>query len=298
MSQEGQAAGTEGVLSVQVKSLPVVAGTRTTITLVIQNPFAQDIAIESIEAPASAPLLPRLAPGAEADHWLARTFTRLSRALRISEISVGPLVAHFPIQDRPTMNIDLSGSSTMKIEDQFDDVHNLNVTVRESATLEYARSKDAEPVASRIIPAHQSDVASFELCTASWLLVTPMVADLWAVVRYRVGNLKRSQVVPFTVTIRPPLTAIVSGCAVGALLGYAARQLSVGAEPFAGWKSLLSLAGILIMAVILAIVLSRQGDSKGFVTLEDFYGAFVVGVLLGYTGTSYFDSALKAAGGH
>src|SRR5215472_5484068 len=51
----------KGVLSVQVNAVPIVAGTRATVTLFIRNPFPDDVIIESIEAPSSEPLLPRAA---------------------------------------------------------------------------------------------------------------------------------------------------------------------------------------------------------------------------------------------
>jgi hypothetical protein len=35
-----------GVLSVQVNALPIVAGTRATVTLLIRNPFPQEVVIE------------------------------------------------------------------------------------------------------------------------------------------------------------------------------------------------------------------------------------------------------------
>ena len=56
-----------GLLSVEVKSLPVVAGTEATITLVIRNPFADQVVIDTIETPSAAPLLPRSRRGAVQD---------------------------------------------------------------------------------------------------------------------------------------------------------------------------------------------------------------------------------------
>jgi hypothetical protein len=143
------------------------------------------------------------------------------------------------------------------------------------------------------ISANQEDIATFELPTKHWLFVTPKTLDLYAVIRYRVGSEQRSQVVPFSVAVRPPLTAIVIGSVAGGCLGYAARQLTSASPSFAAFPSAIAVSGVVVMAFILAIVLSRQESAKGFVTLEDFYGAFVVGVLLGYTGTAYFDQVLK-----
>jgi len=130
--------------------------------------------------------------------------------------------------------------------------------------------------------------------------VKPKVLDLYALVKFKVGNEARSQVVPVTLSIRPPVRSTIVGALSGAALGWLARNLNnnrLAPEALFSLTSLISVCGVLVMAAILAIVLSRQDTSKGFVTIEDFYGAFVVGAILGYTGTQYFEASLNAARG-
>jgi hypothetical protein len=151
----------------------------------------------------------------------------------------------------------------------------------------------------RIISPQQEDLASFELKKAHWLLVKPKTLELYALVRFRVGNELRSKVVPVTLSIQPPVKSIVLGTISGGFLGWLARQLNKGVllPDFTAAASIVSMLGVVVMAMILAIVLSRQESSKGFVTLEDFYGAFVVGAILGYMGTQYFEASIKAVVG-
>jgi hypothetical protein len=89
----------------------------------------------------------------------------------------------------------------------------------------------------------------------------------------------------------------VLGTVSGGVLGWLARQLNadLSLETLPVISSILGVLGIIVMATILAIVLSRQESSKGFVTLEDFYGAFVVGAILGYVGAEYFKTVVKSA---
>jgi hypothetical protein len=59
----------------------------------------------------------------------------------------------------------------------------------------------------------------------------------------------------------------------------------------------IQLSGSVIMAIIATIALSRKTGAQGFITVEDFFGGFVVGVLVSYEGSSYFESVLKKQGG-
>jgi hypothetical protein len=50
------------------------------------------------------------------------------------------------------------------------------------------------------------------------------------------------------------------------------------------------------MAIIATIALSRKTGAQGFITVEDFFGGFVVGVLISYEGSSYFEEIIKTKG--
>jgi len=297
-----------GLLSVEVKASPVIAGTEATITLVIRNPFPDQVVIETIEAPSSAPLLPRtrrataenVIQGGKESFW--RRLISSLKAFEVKEVSLGPLVAHFPQPRGRAFNIEIEQDSKVTFKTPLGPQDSVNMTVQRGANVifdtppQQSTTRSDGGVEGMQIPPHQEDIASFELRTAHWLLVTPQVLQLYAVIRYRLGNEPRRQVVPLFLSIYPPVTAIVLGGICGGILGYAARQLTSTNPSFAAASTIISILGIAVMATILAIVLSRQQAAKGFVTLEDFYGAFVIGVLLGYTGTGYFEGVLKSVG--
>lgn len=298
-----------GLLSIEVNAPPIVAGTAATVSLIIRNPFAEAVVIESIQAPSSAPLLPDRAgsienaaggsSGLSKGSLLKRVYSDLA-SIRIQEVQFGPLIAEFPRPKRGDVYFDVEPSSKLTIKAPFNPDQDVYVKTAEGAEVVYdapLRSPDAitdESRPERVIPPQQEDLASFELKTARWLLVKPKVLNLHALIRYKVGNEPRSQVVPVTLSIQPPVKSIISGTVSGGILGYLARQLNTGLaiDSLPLGNALISILGIIVMATILSIVLSRQESSKGFVTLEDFYGAFVVGAVLGYTGTGYFENVI------
>lgn len=301
-----------GLLSIEVKTPPVVAGTPSTISLIIRNPFPQEVIIYSIQAPSSAPLLPSQAisrSGEPQSIDTERTFpSRLKSLLglfAINEVSLGPLSAKFPSQNVRNVRIDVAANAKLTIKSHFDPGDNVFISGAEGAdiTFENPISTVEQGLTNgkqkRTIPPLQEDLASFELTTAHWLLVKPKILDLYALITFTVGGDFRSQVVPVTLSIQPPVKSIVAGAVSGGILGWLARQLNHGGLPaeILSATSLVSLLGVIVMSMILAIVLSRQDTSKGFVTLEDFYGAFVVGAMLGYTGTKYFESSIRPTNG-
>ena len=50
------------------------------------------------------------------------------------------------------------------------------------------------------------------------------------------------------------------------------------------------------MSLIAAIALSRKIGTQGFITVEVFFGAFVIGALIGYGGSEYFERAILPDG--
>jgi len=298
-----------GLLSVEVKAPPIVAGTPTTVSLIIRNPFRHPVVIESIQAPSSAPLLPKPANpegrGSSSytkDSIWQRIISSLE-ALQVQEVRIGPLVAEFPQQSGRAIHVNMDPKSKFTVKRPFGPTDSVHINAAEGAEVIFdfpsEETGDESNVRNkeRTILPQQEDLASFELQTAHWLLVTPKVLELHALIRYRVGSEPRSQVVPVTLSVQPPLTSIVCGTVSGGVLGWLARQLNadLSLDTLLVSASVISVLGIIVMATILAIVLSRQESSKGFVTLEDFYGAFVVGAILGYVGTEYFETVVNSA---
>jgi hypothetical protein len=51
------------------------------------------------------------------------------------------------------------------------------------------------------------------------------------------------------------------------------------------------------MSSIAAVSLSRRGNTQAFVTVEDFFGGFFIGELIGYGGVAYFERAVLPQSG-
>jgi hypothetical protein len=48
----------------------------------------------------------------------------------------------------------------------------------------------------------------------------------------------------------------------------------------------------MVLSLIATVALSRKSGSQGFITVEDFFGGFVIGTLIGYQGAGYFNQHL------
>lgn len=307
-------AASVGLLPVKVLAPPVIAGTAVTVNLIIRNPFPEPVEIESIQGPSSAPLLPahidadgdtingsdgsRVA-GPKSGSMLTRLRARLG-VLQAREINFGfaGFQAKFSDPAPKGLVFNIEPDSKFTINAPFSPDRDVVVNAGKGTEIDYdapvstTDTASSEPKAKRIIPPQQEDLASFEIKTAHWLLVKPKVLELHALIRYTVGGEQRSQVIPVTPSIQPPVKAIIIGSVSGAILGYLARQLNSEFTVNMWGSALIGIVGIIVTATILAIVLSRQESSKGFVTLEDFYGSFVVGAALGFAGTGFFEDVI------
>lgn len=151
-------------------------------------------------------------------------------------------------------------------------------------------------------------VAYIPLLTRGWLFFKPIRMNLTYLVRYRVVGEQRkvlSQVITSALDVRPPLRSVVLGSIFGSLLGtgakYAQQLAQVGDVKLAdiishGSVTLVQLVGAAIMSSISAVALSRKSGAQSFITVEDFFGGFVIGVLIGYQGSAYFENVLGRVG--
>ncbi len=94
-----------------------------------------------------------------------------------------------------------------------------------------------------------------------------------------------SQVVTSSHELRPPLRALILGSAVGAIIGSSLKFLS----PSGAVGSILATILIAVLSSALMTALIARGTGiKGIVTVEDFYGGLLVGVLVSYAGSDVF----------
>jgi len=99
-----------------------------------------------------------------------------------------------------------------------------------------------------------------------------------------------------SLTIRAPIGSVMIGAIFGGLAGYLARTLqTVGqlptGKPATNWVSfLVTLAVTVILSAMAVVFLARKSETQSLVSIEDFWGGLVIGFLVGYTGTSAFES--------
>ena len=84
---------------------------------------------------------------------------------------------------------------------------------------------------------------------------------------------------------------MVVGSILGAFLGTMAKTLN--SVQFPSFKTIaVSIGASIVMSLIATIALARKTGTQGFITVEDFFGGFVVGALIGYGGSEYFEKAI------
>jgi len=253
--------GNIGLLKVDVKSPQIIAGQRTIVNLLIRNPFPNAIQIESIEAPNSSIL--------KEDNRFFSTFKKIFNRQLQEKTSH---ILKNSMQSKP-----LTASFIQEVESGLIDKEAPQITTQ-----------------MRQIESGQEDIASFEIETADWLLTKPTTVELYAVIKYKIGDQHKSQIVPIVLQIQPPVLSIIIGTISGGALGNLVRHLTASSNEMLS----VSLLAVIIMSLIAAIILAKREDSnKGFITLEDFFGAFFIGVMIGYMGTEYFESILTSMSG-
>jgi hypothetical protein len=299
-----------GKLDVSIPEDGYEAGRVGTVRILIRNPFDVPVEIVDIQRPRSSHLCDepsgRLHPNgiqlnnAESEQGgLWSSFLKsLSGAteVAVSGVSFAGLKAEFET-NTPTLNINAEKGSKLKIDRELAGYHNVNIRAAEGSEVEIL-GKEPEPtlaIKQRVEP-HCEIVAYFQIQTNGWLLFKPARMDLNTQICYTVNGQLRTQVTSCCLDVTPPLKSIVVGSLLGAALGSLARSLqplAAGINPTWNWEQFaVGTGSAMVLSLIATVALSRRTGAQGFITVEDFFGGFVVGTLIGYQGQSYFDNTV------
>jgi len=94
-------------------------------------------------------------------------------------------------------------------------------------------------------------------------------------------------------SIRSSIYSIIAGSALGGLLGSLSRIIQI-TQGLPSQAIVVSNLFSVIVAVILSsmaiIFIARKSDAQSFVSVEDFWGGVLIGFLVGYSGTTFFES--------
>jgi hypothetical protein len=103
--------------------------------------------------------------------------------------------------------------------------------------------------------------------------------------------------IPYELLLRSSVFSILYGSVLGGIFGSIARLFQItpkGVWPTLGWSDLASDLISVLLAMILSsaaiVFVARKSDAQSFVSVEDFWGGVLTGFLVGYTGTSFFES--------
>lgn len=282
------------------------AGKPSVTRVVIHNPHDFPIEIIDIQAPQSSQIRRLLEPrrgetddkGAATEGGFGKKLAKLFGSISVTEVSFGGIRAEFPRSQRD-LNIKAEPKSNVTVEEDLEEFGDVNISAAEEATvflkgLEKGNQGKADH-SSQIVPPRCDKVAYFTIATRGWLFFTPQRINLSTEVRYRVKGQERSQVVTSYFDMKPPLGSMIIGAIVGGGLGAAARILQNQTIPSIQDTAVQTGAAV-IMSLIAAIALSRKTGTQGFITVEDFFGAFVIGALIGYGGSEYFERAVLPDG--
>ncbi|NEP19150.1 MAG: hypothetical protein F6J97_20005 [Leptolyngbya sp. SIO4C1] len=97
------------------------------------------------------------------------------------------------------------------------------------------------------------------------------------------------------ISIRPSVSSMIIGGGFGGAVGSLSRVLQVNpAEEIQQFESSdyyasgISVVLAVILSCIAIIFMARKSDAQSFISVEDFWGGLLIGFLVGYTGTSFF----------
>ena len=97
-------------------------------------------------------------------------------------------------------------------------------------------------------------------------------------------------------SIRPSVYSVITGAGLGGLTGAVARLLQVTtSEKWQLFSSIdiftssITIVVAVILSGIAVVFMARKSEAQSFVSVEDFWGGLLIGFLVGYTGTSFFE---------
>ena len=300
-----------GRLDVSIREASYVAGKISPVAILVRNPFDVPVEILEIQGPRSSHLSEIGRMGTNQDvvyadsknatphktgllSWIKNHFLG---QVSVVSLSLGGIRATFPTEDN-TIQVNAKGESRVEIPADSIAGRLVQVKTEENAQVvitadDHISRKDSNDTYKPfVLQPHCDAVAHFYVSTGNWLLCIPTRQALSTQIRYRINGKEKTQVIHADFEVKPPLLSMVIGAIIGATLGSSAKALNAPTSPsFASMA--VSIGSSVVMSMIAAIALSRKTGTQGFITVEDFYGGFVVGALIGYGGSSYFESAIK-----
>jgi hypothetical protein len=120
---------------------------------------------------------------------------------------------------------------------------------------------------------------------------------------FELGGIQHTNTATQQLTIRAPIVSVMSGAVVGGAAGYFATFLqnisgtSIRDILSQNWlQGVILLIVTIILSAIAVVFLARKSQTQSLVSVEDFWGGLVIGFLVGYTGTTFFENLAGISG--
>jgi hypothetical protein len=136
----------------------------------------------------------------------------------------------------------------------------------------------------------------FSVSTRRRNFFTPAAYSFHIQISYRIDGKVNEDAIKQQFNIGAPLSALIWGSAWGASAGAVLHALYAdGAQPLNNlYKFFGVLLGGILLAAVLVVTFARKKDVQPFITVQDFWGGFFVGVVAGYVGKPLIDQYLNA----
>jgi hypothetical protein len=298
-------------LDIIVRDAEYVAGRPNVTTIMVRNTYPFPIRLGTVSARHSALIT---ATEDQISDFRAQPMEITQRRINVrlpnflfpfTQMSGRPMI-EFGYHRRPRISepiiIKATERSNVDLSTLLDPDRRIEVEVAEGANVRIRDAEQDKPTAvkrvqrTEISPTSEI-ITGFTWSTKSWLLFLPSRVGIDIEVPYEIKGEVRSQVASCVFEIKPPIYSIVIGGIVGSLIGSAARSFTSG-QLTLDIQFIVKMFGSCLLAVMAAIALSRKSGSQAFITVEDFFGAFVLGSLIGYGGTTFFEQrVLPSLGG-
>nr|WP_294866373.1 hypothetical protein [uncultured Pseudogulbenkiania sp.] len=138
----------------------------------------------------------------------------------------------------------------------------------------------------------ESGTYSFSSYVRRWLFASGGELVFPGQVKYRYKDEIHYHTFEVRFTLRPPLLANGIGSIVGSIAGPIAKGLRDQGPTFFSSIGITFIAGVTLTAILslVAVIYSsrKTGEAQPIITVEDFWGGFLVGFLIGFTGNELF----------
>lgn len=302
-------------LTVELSTSDIIAGKQFTLFVAIKNPFSKPVWIRDIDVMLPSDLIKVI--DTEQIEAVKKQITKINQK-QVEQA-----------KDAPWNSIEITGESSVGLitvtsdkKVKFSTSDNARIgTIELYDPSHYDIAKSGALKLKTSLPSDNplqcgsTMVATAQLNVKNSVFFTPAKYRLQFTVNYTFDNpykkaldesdsiLVREQVerynsmnvfsntVSHPLQIRPSVGSMIVGATIGGLVGSVTRLLKVT-------PSLKQLSPDHLIAIIVAVSLSaiavvfvaRKSDNQSFITVEDFWGGLLIGFLVGYTGTSFFET--------